>query len=94
MSITAKLTRNFQITIPAEVRKKLSLKEGDILAFGVKSGKIIAFPVQRVKRHTSSSEEWSAREKKADEEIKRGDVIGPFEDLEEAFRYLDAPVEE
>lgn len=94
MAITAKLTRNFQITIPAEVRKKLSLKKGDILAFGVRDGKIIAFPVQRARRHATSSERWNKKEKVADDEIRRGDVYGPFDDLEEAFRYLDSPIEE
>ena len=27
----AKVTRNFQITIPASIRKKINLKEGDII---------------------------------------------------------------
>jgi len=36
-----KVTRNYQITIPSEVRKKLGIKVGDILVVDVEDGKIV-----------------------------------------------------
>ncbi len=46
MSIT-KVTRNYQITIPAEIRKTLGLKEGDLLEVRLEGDKIV---LQRLKR--------------------------------------------
>jgi AbrB family looped-hinge helix DNA binding protein len=37
----AKITANGQITLPAQIRKKLRLKDGDKVAFIEKDGKII-----------------------------------------------------
>ena len=38
---TTKVTRRFQVTVPNEARKKLGIKEGDILAVYVEGQKII-----------------------------------------------------
>ncbi|WP_099209227.1 AbrB/MazE/SpoVT family DNA-binding domain-containing protein [Thermococcus henrietii] len=40
MSLT-KVTRNYQITIPSEIRKKLGIKVGDILLVEVEDGKVV-----------------------------------------------------
>jgi len=40
MGIT-KVTRNYQITIPSDVRKKLGIKVGDVLLVDVEDGKIV-----------------------------------------------------
>ncbi|AHL22868.1 MULTISPECIES: AbrB/MazE/SpoVT family DNA-binding domain-containing protein [Thermococcus] len=40
MSLT-KVTRNYQITIPSDVRKKLGIKVGDILLVEVEDGKVV-----------------------------------------------------
>ncbi len=40
MSLT-KVTRNYQITIPSEIRKKLGIKVGDVLIVDVEDGKIV-----------------------------------------------------
>ncbi|ACS34574.1 AbrB/MazE/SpoVT family DNA-binding domain-containing protein [Thermococcus gammatolerans] len=36
-----KVTRNYQITIPSEVRKKLGINVGDVLIVEVENGKIV-----------------------------------------------------
>ena len=36
-----KVTRNYQITIPSDVRKKLGIKEGDVLVVDVEDGKVV-----------------------------------------------------
>ncbi|AJC71647.1 MAG: AbrB/MazE/SpoVT family DNA-binding domain-containing protein [Thermococcus sp.] len=40
MSLT-KVTRNYQITIPSDIRKKLGIKVGDVLVVDVEDGKIV-----------------------------------------------------
>jgi len=36
-----KVTRNYQITIPAEIRKALGIREGEVLEVELENGKII-----------------------------------------------------
>jgi antitoxin PrlF len=45
-----KMTRSGQITLPAEVRKVLALKEGDYLEAGVIDGKIQLEPLVKINR--------------------------------------------
>ena len=40
MSLT-KVTRNYQITIPSDVRKKLGIRVGDVLMVEVEDGKVV-----------------------------------------------------
>jgi AbrB family looped-hinge helix DNA binding protein len=49
-----KVTRNGQITLPAEVRKMLAVKEGDYLEAGVIDGKIQLEPLTK----TGHKEAW------------------------------------
>ena len=44
---TVKVGKNGRITIPAEIRKTLGIKEGDILEIEVADGKIILRPVPK-----------------------------------------------
>ena len=46
MSVT-KVTRNYQITIPAEVRKALGINEGELLEVNLEGDKIV---IQKLKR--------------------------------------------
>ncbi|NJE62582.1 AbrB/MazE/SpoVT family DNA-binding domain-containing protein [Thermococcus sp. 21S7] len=46
MSVT-KVTRNYQITIPAEIRKALGIKEGELLEVHLEGDKIV---IQRLRR--------------------------------------------
>ncbi len=46
MGIT-KVTRNYQITIPAEVRKALGINEGELLEVNLEGDKIV---IQRLKK--------------------------------------------
>ncbi|PSN94363.1 AbrB family transcriptional regulator [Candidatus Marsarchaeota G2 archaeon ECH_B_2] len=41
MSKRVKVTRNFQVTVPAEIRRTLGIKQGDWLEFDTESDKII-----------------------------------------------------
>ena len=44
MSPLAKIQRNFQITIPADIRKKARIKVGDLVDFEVTENGIIIKP--------------------------------------------------
>ncbi|WP_297477642.1 AbrB/MazE/SpoVT family DNA-binding domain-containing protein [Thermococcus sp.] len=46
MSVT-KVTRNYQITIPAEIRRALGINEGELLEVNLKGDKIV---IQRLKK--------------------------------------------
>lgn len=37
----SKLTQKYQTTIPAEIRKKLGLKKGDLVSFAYANGQVI-----------------------------------------------------
>ncbi|MBZ0264938.1 AbrB/MazE/SpoVT family DNA-binding domain-containing protein [bacterium] len=47
---TAKIRERFQITIPAEIRRQLDCKEGDLFEVVYKNGKIIMIPQQTVSK--------------------------------------------
>lgn len=44
-----KVTRNYQVTIPASIRNRLGIHEGDILEFYVEEDKIIIKKVSTVR---------------------------------------------
>jgi AbrB family looped-hinge helix DNA binding protein len=44
-----KVTRNYQVTIPASIRNRLGIHEGDILEFHVEDDKIIIKKVSSVR---------------------------------------------
>jgi len=46
MSVT-KVTRNYQITIPAEIRRALGIKEGELLEVQLEGDRIV---IQRLRR--------------------------------------------
>lgn len=80
-----------QITIPAEVFKKLQLKEGDFLGASVKDAEIILRPKQLIPRDQEWfwTKEWQKKEKEADEDIKLGRLSGPFTDAKNLIAHLN-----
>ena len=62
MATIVKILRNYQITIPAEVRKRLALREGTKLAVEVRNGEIVLrpakpkFPMVRMGRRITEEE--------------------------------------
>jgi len=71
---TAKIVRNFQVTVPRSVRKLVHLEEGDLVDFKVQDGDIIMTPLSVVKKEQAYafSPEWQKAIKKSEEEISRG----------------------
>ncbi|AET33111.1 AbrB/MazE/SpoVT family DNA-binding domain-containing protein [Pyrobaculum ferrireducens] len=44
---TVKVTRNYQITIPAEYRKKLGIKIGDVVMIYMEGDRLVLVPARR-----------------------------------------------
>ena len=65
MSSIAKIQRNFQITIPADVRKKARIKMGDLVDFEVTEHGIIIKPQETIDRSQAWfwSKKWQSEEK-------------------------------
>ncbi|MGC9119278.1 MAG: AbrB/MazE/SpoVT family DNA-binding domain-containing protein, partial [Thermoproteus sp.] len=44
---TVKVTRNYQITIPAEYRKKLGIEIGDVVTIYLEGDRLVLVPARR-----------------------------------------------
>ncbi len=84
------IRRNFQITLPAAIRKRLHLRIGDILETTLKEGKIIIAPKKTIDAEQSWfwTKEWQDAEREAEEDIKTGRVK-KFKNAQELIRDLD-----
>ncbi len=45
-----KVTRNYQVTIPAEIRSKLGIKEGDYLKVDLEGNKIVIVKLEQKRK--------------------------------------------
>ncbi len=73
-SSVVKVARNYQITLPREIRKKCNLKEGDLVNFEIRNSEIVLNPVCVVKKEQAFffKPGWQDMVKKSEEEIKKG----------------------
>ena len=71
-----KLRKRSQVTLPAEIVKKLDLKAGDNLEITLEDDRIVIKPVLVIDRSQSWfwSEDWQAKEKEVEEDIKSGKI--------------------
>ena len=85
-----KVKNKYQIVIPDGVRKKIGLEVGDILDVEEKNGKLILRPVVVVDKSQAYfwTDEWQRGEREAEEEIKRGEISGPFKDAKSLIAHL------
>jgi AbrB family looped-hinge helix DNA binding protein len=89
-NMVMQIRRNFQITLPASIRKRLGLDVGDILETRVKDGKIIIAPKKTVDAQQAWfwTKEWRESEKNAEADLRRGKVK-KFKNVEELIKDLD-----
>lgn len=76
----------FQITIPNKLRRRFSLKIGDVLEADIKNNKIVLSPKKLVDRDLEAVLAESAKD------FKEGRVHGPFQNIREfkaAMRKLE-----
>ena len=87
----AKITRNFQVSIPKEVRERLHLAEGDLVEVQERDGEIVMVPKKLIDADQAWfwSREWQEGEREVDEDIRAGRVIGPFKTIDELKKHLE-----
>lgn len=80
-----------QLTLPADIRKKLNLKEHDILAVEVEGNKIILTPQKLIDRDQEwfFSKRWQEGEKEADKDFRDGNC-NEFDNAEDLIKDLNS----
>ncbi|HET6456675.1 MAG TPA: AbrB/MazE/SpoVT family DNA-binding domain-containing protein [Armatimonadota bacterium] len=81
--------KNAQITLPAGIRKKAHIEEGDILEAEVRGDEIVLKPKKLIDKSQAWywTEEWQKGEREADADIAAGRVK-EFDNIEDALGYL------
>ncbi|MFA5075534.1 MAG: AbrB/MazE/SpoVT family DNA-binding domain-containing protein [Candidatus Babeliales bacterium] len=82
--------RNFQVTLPETLRKRLGIDVGDILEAEIKDGKIVLLPKKMIDADQAYfwSKGWQAAEKEAQQDIKTGKVK-KFDNVSQLIKELD-----
>ena len=72
----AQIRQNYQITLPAEIRKHFGLKIGDLVEIAVKRYKLVLTPKRAVDLDQAWfwTKEWQEAEREVDEEVKAGRI--------------------
>lgn len=79
-----------QITLPAEIVKKLNIKTGDNLEVTLNGDRIIVTPVLVIERSQAWfwSKEWQDKEREVEEDIKAG-KLGHAKDVDDLIEKLE-----
>lgn len=79
-----------QITLPAEIVKKLNIKTGDNLEVTLDGDRIIVTPVLVIERSQAWfwSKEWQDKEREVEEDIKAG-KLGHAKDVDDLIEQLE-----
>ncbi len=85
-----KVKKHSQITIPNKIRKKFNIAEGDYLEIEEHNNELVLKPVKMVHPDEAyfHTKEWQTGEREADRDIVAGDVVGPFDNIEDALKAL------
>ncbi len=81
--------KNAQITLPASIRRKAHVEEGDLLEAEVRDDEIILRPKKLIDKSQAWywTKEWQERERRADEDIAAG-RFKEFDNIDDALKYL------
>jgi len=87
---TTKVTRHGQITLPASVRERLGIEEGDLVEIDVEDERAVLIPKKLVDKSQAYfwTKKWQEGERAADEDIKAGRVK-TFDSVDELIKDLD-----
>ena len=85
-----KVKKNYQITIPQALRKRIRLAVGDYVEIELQEGALVIRPVKVVHpdQEYFFTPEWQQKESEADRDIAEGRLTGPFEDADGALKVL------
>lgn len=70
------IRKNYQLTLPASVRKRLRLKVGDVVEVTEKGGKIVLIPKKIIDSEQAYfwSKDWQEAEREVEEDLRKGRV--------------------
>lgn len=88
-----RIKKNFQITLPGNIRKKMKVCEGDYVNATIDDkGRVYIKPVKMIDPDQAYywTKEWQQAEKEADDDIKNGRVSGPFKNAKEVIHHLNS----
>lgn len=87
--------KNAQITLPAAIRRKAHVEEGDLLEAEVKDDVIILRPKKLIDKSQAWywTKEWQEAEREADEDIAAGRVK-EFDNVEDLIKDLNRDLEQ
>jgi AbrB family looped-hinge helix DNA binding protein len=87
---TTKVTRHGQITLPASVRERLGIEEGDLVEIDVEDERAVLIPKKLVDKSQAYfwTRKWQEGEREADKDIKAGRVK-TFDSVDELIKDLD-----
>jgi AbrB family looped-hinge helix DNA binding protein len=85
-----KIRKNYQVTIPRNLRDRFNLAEGDYLEVETSNGAIVLKPVKVIQpdQEYFYTKQWQEKEAEVDEEVGRGDIVGPFDNAKDAIKAL------
>ena len=85
----AQIRQNYQITLPAEIRKRFGLKIGDLVEIAVRGYRLILTPKRAVDLDQAWfwTKEWQEAEREVDSDIK-GKRVKKARSVEELLREL------
>jgi AbrB family looped-hinge helix DNA binding protein len=89
-----KVKRNFQITIPQNLRRIIRLTVGDYVEVDIKDDMLVIRPVKVVHpdQEYFFTKEWQEKETEADKDIAEGRVAGPYGNVD--FREIQKALQE
>ena len=87
-----KVRRNYQITLPHDLRKKFKISEGDYMEVESQAAGILIKPVKVIhpEQEYFHTKEWQAEETEADKDIAEGRLSGPFESVGDLIKDLES----
>ncbi|WAM31361.1 AbrB/MazE/SpoVT family DNA-binding domain-containing protein [Caldicellulosiruptor naganoensis] len=75
--VIVEIKKKSQVTIPAQILKKLNLRVGDLLQIEEKNGRIILTPVVTIPKEQAwfYSEKWQREEATVEKKIQEGKLL-------------------
>jgi AbrB family looped-hinge helix DNA binding protein len=91
MASYSKVTRHGQVTLPASVRKRLGISEGDLVEVVVDGEKALLLPKKLIDSSQAYfwTEEWQKAEKEASADVRAGRVRR-FDAVDDLLADLDS----
>jgi AbrB family looped-hinge helix DNA binding protein len=86
-----KVKKNFQVTLPSNLRKRLNIQEGDYLNILEKNGGFVIKPMKMIPADEAyfHTKKWQKGEAQADKDLKTGNVQ-TFNNIEDLIKDLDS----